>query len=90
MARVDFKDMIRFTDELVVNRKMFEGLELEPLETYMRRGHAACLGVQDAPCQRVLQTLCAERVGQNRKNNLWRTPLHGQGQVLRPQLYLQR
>lgn len=35
MARVDFKDMIRFAEELVVNRKMFEGLELEPLETYI-------------------------------------------------------
>lgn len=35
MARVDFKDMIRFTDEVVVQRKLFEGLELEPLETYL-------------------------------------------------------
>jgi hypothetical protein len=35
MARVAFNDMIRFTDELLVTRKMFEGLELEPLETYI-------------------------------------------------------
>jgi hypothetical protein len=35
MARVDFKDMIQFADEVVVQRKLFEGLELEPLETYL-------------------------------------------------------
>lgn len=35
MARVDFKDMIRFTDEVVEKRKIFEGLDLEPLETYL-------------------------------------------------------
>ena len=35
MARVAFNDMIRFTEELVDRRKMFEGLELDPLETYV-------------------------------------------------------
>ncbi|MCX5901724.1 MAG: hypothetical protein NTX06_13515 [Proteobacteria bacterium] len=35
MARVDFKDMIQFADEVVVQRKLFEGLEMEPLETYL-------------------------------------------------------
>ena len=34
MARVAFNDMIHFTEELVDRRKMFEGLDLEPLETY--------------------------------------------------------
>ena len=35
MARVDFKDMINFTEEVVERRKLFEGVELEPLESYL-------------------------------------------------------
>jgi hypothetical protein len=34
MARVDFKDMIHFADEITGRYKLFEGLELIPLETY--------------------------------------------------------
>ncbi len=34
MARVDYKNMIRFRDELVEKHKIFEGMELVPLETY--------------------------------------------------------
>lgn len=34
MARVDYKDMIKFTEEVIVKGKIFEGLDLIPLETY--------------------------------------------------------
>ena len=34
MARVDYKNMIRFRDELVEKYKIFEDMELVPLETY--------------------------------------------------------
>jgi hypothetical protein len=34
MARVDYKNMIRFRDELVEKHKIFETMELVPLETY--------------------------------------------------------
>jgi len=34
MARVDYKNMIRFRDELVEKHKIFEDMELVPLETY--------------------------------------------------------
>ena len=34
MARVDYKNMIRFRDELVEKHKIFEDMELIPLETY--------------------------------------------------------
>jgi len=34
MARVDYNNMIRFRDELVEKHKIFEGMELVPLETY--------------------------------------------------------
>ncbi|MEI6125009.1 MAG: hypothetical protein WCQ99_00510 [Pseudomonadota bacterium] len=35
MARVEYKDMIPFADELQNRYKLFEGFELEPLETYL-------------------------------------------------------
>jgi len=35
MARVDFKDMIHFVEEVVEKRKLFSGLELEPLDSYL-------------------------------------------------------
>ena len=34
MARVDYKDMIKFTEEVMVKGKLLEGLDLVPLETY--------------------------------------------------------
>jgi len=34
MARVDYKNMIRFRDELVEKHKIFQDMELVPLETY--------------------------------------------------------
>jgi hypothetical protein len=34
MARVDYKNMIRFRDELVEKHKIFDNMELVPLETY--------------------------------------------------------
>jgi len=34
MARVDYKNMIRFRDELIEKHKIFEDMELVPLETY--------------------------------------------------------
>ena len=34
MARVDYRNMIRFKEELFDKRKLFEGMELVPLETY--------------------------------------------------------
>jgi len=34
VARVDYKNMIRFRDELVEKHKVFEDMELVPLETY--------------------------------------------------------
>ena len=34
MARVYYKNMIRFKEELFDKRKLFEGMELVPLETY--------------------------------------------------------
>ena len=34
MARVDYKDMIKFTEEVVEKGKFFEGFELVPLESY--------------------------------------------------------
>ncbi len=35
MARVEFKDMIEFEKELVERHRIFAGLELEPLESYL-------------------------------------------------------
>jgi hypothetical protein len=34
MARVDYKDMITFADDLTGKYKLFEGIDLVPLETY--------------------------------------------------------
>jgi len=34
MARVDYKDMIKFTEEIIIKPRLFEGLDLIPLETY--------------------------------------------------------
>ena len=34
MARVDYKDMINYADDLLNKYKIFEGLDLVPLETY--------------------------------------------------------
>jgi hypothetical protein len=34
MARVDYKDMIDYTKEIIEDYKLFEGIELVPLETY--------------------------------------------------------
>jgi hypothetical protein len=34
MARVDYKNMIRFRDQLVEKHKIFQDMELVPLETY--------------------------------------------------------
>ena len=34
MARVDYKDMIKFTEEIITKRKLFEGIDLAPLEAY--------------------------------------------------------
>ncbi len=35
MGRVDFKDMINFAEEVVEKPKLFEGLELEPMDEYL-------------------------------------------------------
>lgn len=35
MARVKYEDMIPFADEILKHHKLFEGIELEPLETYL-------------------------------------------------------
>jgi len=37
MARVDFNDMVRFAEEISEHHKLFEGIELVPLETYQGR-----------------------------------------------------
>ena len=34
MARVDYKNMIHFREELFDKHKLFEGMDLVPLETY--------------------------------------------------------
>jgi hypothetical protein len=35
MARVDYKDMVKFADDIIERYKLFEGIELEPLKTYL-------------------------------------------------------
>ncbi len=37
MERVDFKNMINFVDDIVEKPKLFEGLELEPLDEFLGR-----------------------------------------------------
>ncbi len=45
MARVDYKDMIRFKEELLDKHKLLADLELTPLEFYQGMDTSGSLGV---------------------------------------------
>lgn len=46
MGRVDFKDMVKFVDEVIEKPKLFDGLELEPIEEYLGRQVAPILEIK--------------------------------------------
>jgi len=46
MARVDFKDMIEFEKEMVESQKLFEDLDLVPLEKYLGRDTREALEIK--------------------------------------------